>query len=488
MTQKIYKVAVIGAGLAGSECAYQLAKKGLDVLLVEMRPQKTTPAHHTDLPAELVCSNSFRGSDPKNAVGLLKEEMGKLDSLMMKAASKTHVPAGNALAVDREKFSLEVKKELQNLSNLTQVVGVVTHLEQSKEGITIHCDSDTTYQAQKVVLATGPLTDDTLAAWLKEITGEQYLYFYDAIAPIIEKDSIDMTKAFRGNRYSRLPLSVDRDPLDTDLGQQLTDNELRTTDHEEGDYLNCPMDKAHYEAFIETIKNAELAPIHEFDKNQFFDGCLPIEEMVRRGDETLRYGPMKPVGFSQLYAALDARRKTIDGKLHALVQLRQDNLHDTMYNMVGFQTQMKYGEQEKVFRMIPGLEDAKFVRLGSMHRNTYINSPTLLTHGLELKSFPNLHLAGQMVGCEGYVESAAVGLYVGRYLGQQEPLPVLEHTTALGALIHHILHADAKHYQPMNVNFGLFKPFEERVPKKERKMRQVERAREDFSSWKENIN
>jgi len=460
MEAKTYPVCIIGAGLAGSECAWQLAKRGIQVCLVEMRPKKTSPAHQSDMAAELVCSNSFRGSDSKNAVGLLKEEMAALDSLIIKAALETKVPAGGALAVDRERFSTFVTNQLHSLNQITFVNDTVIGFEKSQHLIQVLLESGQSINCEQAVIATGPLTDDTLATWIQEKTGKEHLYFYDAIAPIIEKESIDMRVAFRANRYGGIEDTKTRKNEDTKV---------------EGDYINCPMDKDEYYRFITEIKNAELAPVHEFDKACFFDGCLPIEEMVRRGDETLRYGPLKPVGLwkqkmmhdeirvagSQGRGIQDTSSRNEErgtkNDLYAVVQLRQDNLHDTLYNMVGFQTRMRHGDQKRIIRMIPGLADAKFLRLGSMHRNTFISSPILLNESFELKTFPNLHFAGQIAGCEGYVESAAIGLYVGlSQVGVQMP----PQTTALGALVHHVLHADPEHFQPMNVNFGLFAPFE----------------------------
>lgn len=446
-SNQIYSVCVVGAGLAGTECAWQMAKRGVDVVLVEMRPQKMTLAHHGAGDAELVCSNSFRSNDISNAVGLIKEEMASLDSLMMRAAYHAKVPAGGALAVDRDVFSDFISKKLSTLESIKRVANCVVDIEQHGTHRTVIFEDGSQLSAKHVVLATGPLTDEKLADWIKTNTGSEYLYFYDAIAPIIEKDSIDFNVVFQKDRY---------DKGDGD-----------------GDYINCPMNKEQYEAFIENIQNAELAPVKDFDQAQFFDGCLPIEEMVRRGPETLRYGPLKPVGLG-------------DKELHAVVQLRQDNLHGSLYNMVGFQTRMKWGDQKRIFQTIPGLEKAEFVRMGSMHRNTYVCSPQVLKEGLEMQNFEGVHLAGQITGCEGYVESSAMGLNVALYLskvlaGQNYQAP--PRNSALGALVHHILKADPNDYQPMNINFGLFDPIEGRYRKLEKKLQYVKRAAHDFRAW-----
>lgn len=453
-SEKIYSVCVVGSGLAGSECAYQLAKRGIDVALIEMRPKKLTPAHHTGNAAELVCSNSLRSNDIMNAVGLLKEEMASLDSLIIKSAYKSRVPAGSALAVDREAFSKFVSDRLSEFDQIDRYHEEVIHLKKSDDLLGIYLEDGRTMKARYCVLATGPLTADHLSKWIAEKTGQDYLYFYDSIAPIVEKDSIDMNVAFLGSRWDR--------------GEE-----------KEGDYINCPMTQEQYENFIHEIQNAELAEVKDFDKAQFFEGCLPIEVMASRGLEVLRYGPMKPVGIK------NPQKPEVDP--YAVVQLRQDNLHATLYNMVGFQTRMKWGEQKRIFQMIPGLENAEFVRMGSMHRNTYICSPILLKEGMELKSFSHLHFAGQITGCEGYVESAAVGLYVGNHLVSQiqkkKKLPLPPNTTALGALAHHILKADPDDYQPMNINFGLFQPLEGKIKKFDKKMALVKRACLDFRKW-----
>lgn len=455
MTTAPYNVCVLGAGLAGSECAWQLARRGIQVALVEMRPRYLTPAHQGGGSAEMVCSNSLRSNDIYNAVGLIKHEMSQLDSLIMRAAYGAQVPAGSALAVDREKFSQSVSEGLGACASLTRVSSKVVGIEGSHGDFVVRGQDGERLHCQCVVIATGPLTGDELASWIRETTRQDYLYFYDSIAPIVEAESLDMDVAFRASRYGK------------DTGT-------------EGDYINCPMTRAQYEAFIDTVETAELAPVHDFDRAQFFEGCLPIEEMVRRGRETLCYGPLKPIGL------VDPRRP--EHKFHAVVQLRQDNLHASLFNMVGFQSRMKWGEQKRIFQMIPGLTRAEFVRYGSMHRNTYICSPRLLGEAMEMQLREGIHFAGQITGCEGYVESAAVGLYVGLALAKRlrdhGVLAQPPATTALGALIHHILKADGDHFQPMNVNFGLMPEITGRLHRKERRFELVARACRDFDEWK----
>lgn len=420
-------VTVIGAGLAGAEAAWQMAKRGLDVNLCEMRPVRQTPAHHTGDFAELVCSNSLRASALENAVGLLKEEMRRLDSLIMRCADATAVPAGGALAVDRVGFARLVTAALEEHPR------VRVHREEMAaipEGGT-------------VVLATGPLTSTAMASSIRQLTGEDYLYFYDAVAPIVSFDTINMDKVFRSSRY----------------------------DKGEAAYLNCPMSREEYDAFQEALAAAERAPRKEFDKEVHFEGCMPVEVLAGRGKDTLAYGPMKPVGLT------DPRT----GKRpHAVVQLRQDNTAGTLYNLVGFQTNLKWDEQRRVFRMIPGLEEAEFVRYGVMHRNTYINSPVLLEPTFECKKRAGLFFAGQITGVEGYVESAAAGLMAGinavRVVAGQDLL-VFPPETAHGALAHYITTADPRHFQPMNVTFGLLPPPEENIrDKKEKNRRLAQRA------------
>ncbi|WP_431029462.1 FADH(2)-oxidizing methylenetetrahydrofolate--tRNA-(uracil(54)-C(5))-methyltransferase TrmFO [Lysinibacillus sp. LZ02] len=431
MTQQV--VNVIGAGLAGSEAAWQIAKRGIKVRLYEMRPVKQTPAHHTDKFAELVCSNSLRANNLTNAVGVIKEEMRILDSVIMKAADKCAVPAGGALAVDRHEFAGYVTEAVKNHPLVEVIHEEVTEIP---EGIT--------------VIATGPLTSESLANKVKELTGEEYLYFYDAAAPILEKDSIDMDKVYLKSRY----------------------------DKGEAAYLNCPMTKEEFDAFREALITAECAPLKEFEKEKYFEGCMPIEVMATRGEKTMLFGPMKPVGLED--------PKT--GKRpYAVVQLRQDDAAGTLYNIVGFQTHLKWPEQKRVFSMIPGLENLEIVRYGVMHRNTFINSPKVLNSTYQLRSNPNIFFAGQMTGVEGYVESAGSGLIAGinaARLAKGEELLYFPHETALGSMARYITEADAKNFQPMNVNFGLFPDLGERIKSKvERAERHANRALETIRNF-----
>lgn len=421
------EIHVIGGGLAGSEAAWQIAQAGVPVVLHEMRPVKKTDAHHTDNFAELVCSNSFRSDDHEyNAVGLLHEEMRMLNSLIMDCGKKAAVPAGGALAVDRDVFSQLVTERLSNHP-------LITIERQEIDGLP-PADWD------NVIIATGPLTSEPLANAIKELGGESELAFFDAIAPIIYKESIDFSKAWMQSRYDK------EGPAGTG-----------------SDYINCAMDKDQYNAFIDALLAAEKTEFKEWEKDTpYFEGCLPIEVMAERGRETLRFGPLKPVGLTN--------PNEPDKRPYAVVQLRQDNKHGTLYNLVGFQTKMKWGAQKDVFRLIPGLEDAEFARLGGIHRNTFINSPKLLDATLRMKAMPRLRFAGQITGCEGYVESAAVGLMVGRFaaaerLGQDIQMP--PETTAFGALLGHITgNANADSFQPMNVNFGLFPPLDKKPLRK----------------------
>lgn len=413
------QVTVIGAGLAGSEAAWQIASRGVRVKLYEMRPVVKTPAHHTDKFAELVCSNSLRANGLANAVGVLKEEMRMLNSLVLGAADRHAVPAGGALAVDRDGFSGEITSTLHQHPLIEVVNEELTSLPE--DGI--------------VVVATGPLTSPALSEQIKALMGEEYFYFYDAAAPIIEKDSIDMNKVYLASRY----------------------------DKGEAAYLNCPMTEEEFDIFYEALINAEVAQLKEFEKEIYFEGCMPIEVMMKRGKQTALFGPMKPVGLVNPHT----------GELpHAVVQLRQDNAAGTLYNLVGFQTHLKWGEQKRVFSLIPGLENAEFVRYGVMHRNTFINSPKLLRPTYQFKDRPNLFFAGQMTGVEGYVESAASGLIAGMNaakaaLGQE--LVVLPVETTLGSMAHYITTADFKHFQPMNANFGLLPKLETKIRNKKEK-------------------
>lgn len=409
-------VNVIGAGLAGSEAAWQIAKRGIKVNLYEMRPVKQTPAHHTDKFAELVCSNSLRANALTNAVGVLKEEMRHLDSAIIAAADESSVPAGGALAVDRHEFAANVTDRVKNHPNVTVFQEEVQSIP---EGPTI--------------IATGPLTSEALSKELKSLTGEEYLYFYDAAAPILEKDSIDMDKVYLKSRY----------------------------DKGEAAYLNCPMTEEEFDRFYEALISAETVPLKEFEKEIFFEGCMPIEVMAKRGKKTMLFGPMKPVGLED--------PKT--GKRpYAVVQLRQDDAAGTLYNIVGFQTHLKWGDQKEVFRLIPGLEEAEIVRYGVMHRNTFINSPSLLRPTYQFKNRDDLFFAGQMTGVEGYVESVASGLVAGinaaRFVKGEE-LVTLPEETAIGSMAHYITSTNKKSFQPMNANFGLLKDLGVRIKNKQ---------------------
>lgn len=416
---ELQRVTVIGAGLAGSEAAWQIASQGVPVTLYEMRPERQTPAHHTKNFAELVCSNSLRANGLANAVGVLKEEMRRMNSLILDCADRNAVPAGGALAVDRDGFSGDVTRILKEHPLIDVRTEEVTEIP--KDGI--------------VLIATGPLTAPSLSAKIQELLGQEYFYFYDAAAPIVEKDSIDMSKVYLASRY----------------------------DKGEAAYLNCPMTEEEFDIFYEALTTAEKAELKEFEKEQYFEGCMPIEVMASRGKQTALYGPMKPVGLINPHT----------GKLpHAVVQLRQDNAAGTLYNLVGFQTHLKWGEQKRVFSLIPGLENAEFVRFGVMHRNTFINSPKLLRPTYQTINRDSLFFAGQMTGVEGYVESAASGLIAGLNAGRLarglEPL-VLPADTTLGSMAQYITTADFKHFQPMNANFGLFPPLEKRMRSKKDK-------------------
>ncbi|MFN4310892.1 MAG: methylenetetrahydrofolate--tRNA-(uracil(54)-C(5))-methyltransferase (FADH(2)-oxidizing) TrmFO [Ferrovibrio sp.] len=447
MTQ-IKPIHIIGGGLAGSEAAWQVARLGVPVVLHEMRPVRKTDAHQGDGLAELVCSNSFRSDDAEtNAVGLLHEELRRCNSLIMQAADIAKVPAGGALAVDRDVFSSEVQKAIE----------AEALIELRREEISGLPPAEW----DNVVVATGPLTSPPLAEAIRALTGEQSLAFFDAIAPIVYKDSIDMDKAWFQSRYDKVGPGGS--------GEQ----------GEGADYINCPFEKPNYLEFHAALLAAEKTEFKDWEKNTpYFEGCLPIEVMAERGPRTLTFGPMKPVGL------IDPRTGR---KPYAVVQLRQDNKLGTLYNMVGFQTKMKHAEQVRIFRMIPGLENAQFARLGGIHRNTFLNSPKLLDVQLRLKAMPSLRFAGQVTGVEGYVESTAIGLLAGRMaaaqrLGREQVPP--PPTTALGALHSHLTGGtDAKHFQPMNVNFGLFPPPPADVRKDERKRFLSRRALADLAQW-----
>ena len=431
------RVTVIGAGLAGSEAAWQLAKRGIQVDLYEMRPVRKTPAHHTDQFAELVCSNSLRANGLQNAVGVLKEEMRTLDSLILKAADTASVPAGGALAVDRHDFA-----------------GFVTDTLKNHPNVTVHNEEITAIPDGIVIMATGPLTSPDLSASLKAFTGEDYLYFYDAAAPILDGETIDRDKVYLKSRY----------------------------DKGEAAYLNCPMTEEEFDLFYDELVKAEVVPLKEFEKEIYFEGCMPFEVLAQRGKKTLLFGPMKPVGLED--------PKT--GKRpHAVVQLRQDNSAGTLFNLVGFQTHLKWGEQKRIIQLIPGLENAEIVRYGVMHRNTFINSPSLLKPTYQARTRDTLFFAGQMTGVEGYVESAASGLLAGinaAKLIAGEELIVLPRETMLGSMAHYITTTDGKHFQPMNANFGLVPSLEDapkKMKKQERYERYANRALETIQQYKE---
>jgi len=448
----IAPVHVVGGGLAGSEAAWQLARAGVPVVIHEMRPVRGTAAHQTDQLAELVCSNSFRSDDhTANAVGVLHEEMRRCDSVIMAAADAHQVPAGSALAVDRVGFSAAVQERLETEPLITVERGEIAGLPPK--------DWDS------VIVATGPLTSDPLAKAIRDLTGADSLAFFDAIAPIVHADSIDFDTAWFQSRYDK--------PGPGGSG---------------ADYVNCPLDEAQYTAFIQALLDGDKMDFKEWEENTpYFEGCMPIEIMASRGPETLRFGPMKPVGLT------DPRT---GNRPHAVVQLRQDNALGTLYNIVGFQTKLRYGEQTRIFRMIPGLQNAEFARLGGLHRNTFIHSPSLLDGTLRLKADPRLRFAGQITGVEGYVESSAIGLLAGRFaaaerLGHGVDMPPT--TTALGALVEHITGgANAETFQPMNVNFGLFPPPEEQITANgkrrrlkgtDRRRALAERALTDLDAW-----
>lgn len=424
-------VTVIGAGLAGSEAAWQAAELGVKVDLYEMRSIKKTPAHHTDKFAELVCTNSLRANNVTNAAGLLKEEMRQFNSIIMESADKHQVPAGGALAVDREAFSQYITEKVSTHPNITVHHEEITSIP--NDGIT--------------VVATGPLTSEDLAESIKEFTESDGLYFYDAAAPIIDKSSINMEKVYLKSRY----------------------------DKGEAAYLNCPMTRDEFYAFREALITAEVVPLKQFEEEKFFEGCMPIEVMANRGEKTMTFGPLKPVGLED---PITGRRP------YAVVQLRQDDAAASLYNIVGFQTHLKWGEQKRIIQMIPGLEEADIVRYGVMHRNTFMNSPELLKQTYQSKKRDNLFFAGQMTGVEGYVESAASGIIAGinaAKLAVGEVPIVLPRTTAMGSMAYYITHTSAKHFQPMNANFGIFPPLPKKIrDKKERYAAIAERALADI--------
>lgn len=434
------EITIIGGGLAGCEAAWQIAQRGISVRLHEMKPDQYSPAHSIPGLGELVCSNSLRSDDPNSAVGLLKEEMRRLASLLMEAAEVTKVPAGKALAVDRLRFADWVTHRIEQHEKITVCRGEVHTIPQPGTA--------------PIILATGPLTSSSLAASLAELTGDEHLAFYDAIAPIVVADSLDRSIIFQASRYDDGP----------------------------GDYLNCPMSKEEYLAFINALKTAQTVPLKSFEEQKYFEGCLPIEVMVSRGDETLRFGPMKPVGLPDPRTGEDA---------YAVVQLRKENVEGSQYNMVGFQTKLTYPEQKRIFRMIPGMAAVEFDRLGSIHRNTFIRAPKVLRPTLQCDKRPDLLLAGQLTGVEGYVESTAMGLLAGinaaRICQGREPV-VPPPNTAHGALIRHLTNTETKHFQPSNVNFGLFPPIGKKMPKRMRGEYRATQALESLAQWQQNEN
>ncbi len=445
-------VAIIGGGLAGTEAAWQVVARGVPVTLHEMRPMRPTLVHKTDGLAELVCSNSFRGDALENAVGLLKEEMRRLGSIVMRAADASRVPAGAALAVDRVRFSAVVTEAITSHPLITVVRGEIASLPAPGGGPTI--------------VATGPLTSDALSADIVRFVGAEHLSFFDAISPIVLSESIDRTKVFRQSRWDRsfgeeggaqqVAGGADDRRAEVQFGQAgQTVKDACGVDDGQGDYLNCPMTKEEYDRFYHALVAAESATVHDFDRATFFEGCLPIEVMAHRGRDTLRFGPMKPVGLTD---PRTGRRP------YAVVQLRQDTLAGDHWSLVGFQTQIAWGDQARVLRLIPGLEQAEFVRLGMVHRNTYINGPTVLRDTWQSRAREDLFFAGQVSGVEGYVESAASGLIAGRNAASfalGEALETPPRTTAIGALAHYVSHAEAKHYQPSNITFGIIAPLED---------------------------
>jgi methylenetetrahydrofolate--tRNA-(uracil-5-)-methyltransferase len=443
---------IIGGGLAGSEAAWQAAQMGARVTLHEMRPVVPTAVHKTDRLAELVCSNSFRGDKLDNAVGLLKEEMRRLGSIVMQVADRVRVPAGAALAVDREKFAEGVTAAILDHPRISVSRGEVPAVPPPNDG-------------DVFIVATGPLTSSALSADIARFVGREHLAFFDAISPIVLAETIDMDQVFRQSRWDR-SLKRDRDSFPEETSPDL------------GDYLNCPFTEAEYVAFHAAVVSAEKAEVHDFDNTKFFEGCLPIEVMAHRGVDTLRFGPMKPAGL---------RDPRTGRRPYAVVQLRQDNLAGDHWSLVGFQTQLKWGEQARVLRMIPGLERAEFVRFGMIHRNTYINGPTVLRPTWQTRQRPDLLFAGQVSGVEGYVESAASGLIAGRNaarLASGLPAEAPPRTTAIGALAHYVSHADSAHYQPTNITFGIIPPLD--APPRgrvERASATSARALADLDAW-----
>lgn len=427
-------ITIIGAGLAGCEAAWQIAKRGGRVVLYEMKPEVFSPAHRSPFLAEIVCSNSFKSESLENAHGVLKGEMALLDSFILKTAMQTRVPAGDSLAVDREAFSKTITQILEGMENVEIIRKEVSTIPQ--RGIAL--------------IATGPLTSETMSKEIQRVTGDPSLFFYDAISPIVIKDSINVDRAFKASRY----------------------------DKGGNDYINCPMSKEEYYRFVEALNQAEKVLIRDFEKKHFFEGCLPVEELAERGKDTLAFGPLKPVGL------IDPRTER---QPFAVVQLRQEDRLESLFNMVGFQTRLKIGEQKRVFRMIPGLEKAEFIRFGSIHRNTFIDSPRLLKESLQLKDCPSLFFAGQIIGVEGYMESVAMGLIAGINAFREERgmIPVVPSPmTAIGALIHYITHSQTIPFQPMNINFGLFPPLPEKAKGRQNRQLLADLALREIEHWK----
>jgi len=459
------RVRIVGGGLAGTEAAWQAASRGVPVTLHEMRPVRPTAVHKTDRLAELVCSNSFRGDKLDNAVGLLKEEMRRLGSLVMRAAEASRVPAGAALAVDRERFAQIVTDTIGAHPLITVVREEVAAIPAASE-------------REPVIIATGPLTSDALSADLARLVGGDHLYFYDAISPIVLAETIDRSKVFRASRWDRSLRGRTHGSAPTAAGADPRVGPACGVDDGEGDYLNCPLTREEYERFYDALVGAESATVHDFDKEKFFEGCLPIEVMAHRGRDTLRFGPMKPVGL------VDPRTGR---EPYACVQLRQDNLAGDHFSLVGFQTQIKWGDQARVLRLIPGLETAEFVRFGMVHRNTYINGPTVLAETWQVRRRPTVFLAGQMSGVEGYVESAASGLIAGMNaaaLARGDRIVSPPRTTAIGALAYYVSHASPAHYEPSNITFGIMQPLE-KAPKGKKLRNEAlsARALADLQTW-----
>ena len=468
-------IRIVGGGLAGCEAAWQVASAGLPVTLYEMRPVRGTAVHKTDRLAELVCSNSFRGDKVDNAVGLLKEEMRRLGSLVLRAAEASRVPAGAALAVDRERFADAITAAIATHPLITIVRQEVTSLPAASVD-------------EPLIVATGPLTSEALSGEIARLVGSRQLYFYDAISPIVLAESIDRTKVFRQSRWDRSFRGREgQEGLEGREGQDLQADRATQPggievgcgiDDGQGDYLNCPLNKDEYLRFYDALTHAESATVHDFDKERFFEGCLPVEVMAHRGVDTLRFGPMKPVGLT------DPRTGRFP---YAAVQLRQGNLAADHFSLVGFQTQLKWGEQARVLRLIPGLEQAEFVRYGMVHRNTYVNGPTVLSETWQLKQHPAIFFAGQMSGVEGYVESAASGLLAGlnaAALARGRATSAPPRTTAIGALAYYASHADPAHYEPSNITFGIMEPLAKPPRSKmERKIAMANRALDVLADW-----